>query len=88
MDTYPKKIDALEYHLVEDGFVAYDIGNDQVHFLNNTAYVVFELCNGKRSIENIAAYMQHEFKLQEKPIEEVMNAINNFVEIGLIELAQ
>jgi hypothetical protein len=47
----------LEVHRVEDGCVVFIPATDQVHFLNDTAMFVFDLCDGTRTADDL----RHEF---------------------------
>ena len=45
-------------HEVDDGFVVFDASTDRVHYLNPTATVVFSLCDGTRTTEEVAELVQ------------------------------
>ena len=51
-DVYVKA-DGHEFNPVPDGYVIYQSGRDRVHFLNPTAVIVYELCDGRHSVEQI-----------------------------------
>jgi hypothetical protein len=51
----PARVAGLETHEVDDGLVVYQAATDRVHYLNATASVIFELCTGERTAEEIAA---------------------------------
>ncbi len=48
-----------------DGFVVYHQPQDQVHYLNRTAAVVLELCDGERDLEEIVIEVSKLFNVDE-----------------------
>ena len=67
----PSRCEGLEVNQVADGLVVYQAAPEQVHYLNNTSAVIFELCEGHRSIEEIAEQVQDVFSLPAPPVDEV-----------------
>ncbi len=59
----PAPANGLDVHEVEDGFVVFDASTDRVHYLNPTATVVFSLCDGTRSTEEVAELVQSAWDL-------------------------
>ena len=51
----PTQAANLEINEVADGLVVFDPAVQQVHYLNNTASIVFELCDGATSPEQMVA---------------------------------
>ena len=43
----------FEIHEVPDGYIVYHKEQDRVHYLNKTAAVIFELCNGTKLPQDI-----------------------------------
>ena len=72
---YPKRVEEFELNQVEDGFVVYQAERDRVHYLNHTAALVLELCNGRLTAEQIAKTVQKAFGLAEPPFQEVEAAL-------------
>jgi hypothetical protein len=62
MADYPKRVDGLEINPAEDGFIIYQPEQDRVHYLNHTAVLVLELCNGKNTAAGIAGQAHINFK--------------------------
>ena len=75
MPEYPKRVEEFELNQVEDGFVVYQAERDRVHYLNHTAALVLELCNGRLTAEQIAKTVQKAFGLAEPPFQEVEAAL-------------
>ena len=80
----PSRADALEIHEVVDGFVVYDTERDRVHYLNHTAALVLQLCDGKHDGSAIAKLIQEAFALSEPPSGEVEECLGRFGEEGLV----
>ena len=80
----PTLVDGLDLCEVVDGYVVYEAGTDNVHYLNNTAALVLELCTGGNSREEIATALQSAFNLPEAPGAEVDDILARFTTTGLI----
>ena len=55
-----------------------------MHYLNNTSAVIFELCEGHRSIEEIAEQVQDVFSLPAPPIDEVKACVSDLVDKAVV----
>lgn len=84
MTTRPKRIDGLEIREVEDGFMVYPSGGSRVHYLNHTAVLVLELCNGRRSAADIAEQVRKAFGLSTPPRQEVDDVLAQMTGQGLV----
>lgn len=78
-----RKSQDLEIHIVEGQCVVYDTGADRVHYLNPTAALVLELCDGSRSVPEIAALVQEAYALPETPIDDVSRCLQSLSEMGI-----
>lgn len=79
------KAASLDKSEMTDGYLIYDRNKDRVHFLNPTAAIAFELCDGTRSIAEIAGYIQDAFNLAEAPLCAVETCLSSLHSEGLIE---
>lgn len=80
----PQLVDGLDFCEVVDGYVVYEAGTDRVHYLNNTAALVLELCTGANSREDIVTALRSAFNLQDAPGAEVGDILGRFAGEGLI----
>jgi hypothetical protein len=71
----PARVEGLEVSEVDDGLVVYQASPEQVHYLNNTAAFVFELCSGERTAGEIATLMGDAFSLVDPPVAEVVSCL-------------
>ena len=71
----------------DDGFVVHDARRDVVHYLNQTAAIVLCLCDGKRSISQIADLIANQFALGATPHDDVMAVVTRFESEGLVTWA-
>ena len=62
----------------------YQLKTDRVHFLNPTAMIIFELCDGKLTVSEIAAFLVSAFELKVSPAEEIHSCFGDLVAEGLI----
>ena len=51
----PDKVAGVEVNEVADGLVVFDPQTQQVHYLNSSASVVYELCDGRSTTDDIVA---------------------------------
>jgi hypothetical protein len=64
----PSVVEGLEVNEGRDGLTVYDPATDRVHYLNETAAIVFTLCDGRHSASGIAAFMADAFALDDPPL--------------------
>jgi len=79
-----EKAPSLEVNEVPDGYVVYQGERDHVHYLNNVAAVIFELCDGKHSSAEIGNVLQAAYELDTVPAEDVKASLQRLLEEGLI----
>lgn len=84
MDKCPKRIEGVEINKMEDGYVIFHSSLDDLLFLNHTAAIVLELCDGDTEIKEIYAIVQDVFKLEEAPKNEIDTCLKEFEEACLI----
>jgi hypothetical protein len=80
----PKRPEDLDINPAEDGFIIYQPDLDRVHFLNPTAVLILELCDGTRPIAAIAAMVQEAYGLPAPPLDEVRDAVEKMTQEGLL----
>jgi hypothetical protein len=83
-NSHPRPAEGIEISEVADGYVVYDPKHDRVHYLNQTAVIVLELCNGQVTAGELASIIQEVYDLPASPAEEVAECVNRLVEEGLI----
>jgi hypothetical protein len=69
----PEQYPNLKIFEADDGYIVYHRERDRVHFLNHTAVLLLELCNGKHSVSDMIS------------IKEVTDIISRFGQEGLIQ---
>ena len=84
MDHLPRQSDAIEINRVADGYIVYQPAEDRVHYLNQTAAVIFEFCNGRNSPQTIAEAVGNLFDLPRPPAKEVADCLGDLSQKGLI----
>ena len=78
------RADDLDVNEVPDGYVIYQTAADRVHYLNKTAAIVFELCDGVRGADDIVARMSSMFELQGAADGEIEASIQSLLKEGLV----
>ncbi|HLK65922.1 MAG TPA: PqqD family protein [Bryobacteraceae bacterium] len=81
----PRKAEGLEICLVEDQCIVYDTRKDEVHYLNATAALVLELCDGRRSTGEIATVVQEAYGLPVPPVDDIAQCVNSLVEMAIVD---
>lgn len=80
----PARTEGLDVHDVEDGLVVYDTKTDRVHYLNATATLVFEVCDGTRTADTIVELVGAAWGLDELPSEQVRGCLDQLRAEGVI----
>ena len=74
----------LEVHEVPDGYIVYQGAADNVCYLNKTAAITFEFCDGKLAAEDIVARVAKAFDLDISAHAEIRACLDSLVKEGLI----
>jgi hypothetical protein len=83
--TYnPRQVHGLEIRPEGDGYIVYQPKQDRAHFLNPTAVLVLELCNGMNSTDEIVNLVKQAYDLPDPPAEGVHQAVTQFMSEGLL----
>ena len=77
MSDFPRQTADLDISEVEDGLVVFEPTARRVHHLNVTITLVFELCTGANSVEQITSLVQTAFALPTPPATEVAAALES-----------
>ena len=80
----PVRRAGLEIDKAKEGYMIYDPAKDRVHYLNHTAVVVLELCDGKTSPTRIAEMLRHAYGLPKAPRKDVERTLSQLKREGLV----
>jgi hypothetical protein len=80
----PKMAEGLDITETDDGLIVYQESTDRVHHLNPTAAVVLEICDGTRTVEQIARVVGETFGLSEVPERETKACLEDLAREKLI----
>jgi len=88
----PRRREELRCHEMDDEAVVYDVAHHAVHYLNRTAYQIWTLCDGRRSVEAIADIMATRYGLrdpvdQERLRADILRTIEDLERNGLFDAA-
>ncbi len=75
----------LEVHDVPDGYIVYQTENDRVHYLNKTAAVIFEFCDGNHGPEDIVTRVAKAFDLGPSAHNEIRAGLDSLLKEGLVQ---
>ena len=85
MTQYPRQAKSLKLSRENDGLVVKDTRRDRIHYLNHTAGMVLVLCDGKKSVKEIASLLQSQFGKKETAESEVTDIIEQFAAEKLVK---
>ena len=74
----------LDVNAVADGYVIYDAERDRVHYLNPTAVILLELCNGQIKTKELPELVRSLYELPETPTKDVHECLEKLLEEGLV----
>ena len=74
----------IEIREVSDGFVAYDPARDRLHYLNLTATMLLESCDGNIRARELPELLAAAFRLDAPPVAEVESCLAKLLEEGLL----
>ncbi len=80
----PRQVPDLEISQIVDGYVVYDPATNCVHYLNHTAAVVLELCDGELPVDRIVDLVRSAWDLPARPVDEVEACVARFEKVGLV----
>ena len=76
--------DGIEVNKVADGYIVYQPERDRVHYLNHTAVLLLELCDGKTRAGELAELLKSAYDLPAPPIAEVSECLSSLLDEGLL----
>jgi Coenzyme PQQ synthesis protein D (PqqD) len=80
----PARVSEIEINEVADGYIVHDRAADKVHYLNHTAAILLELCNGQSTLGELPELLRQAFDLSEPPHAEVRDCLEQLIKEGLI----
>lgn len=83
-DMRVRRAPDIEIREVSEGFVAYDPARDRLHFLNLTATMLLETCDGKVPARDLPELLAAAYQLETAPVREVEDCLNRLLEEGLL----
>ena len=68
-----------------DEYLFYDRKGDQVHILNGTARTIYLLCDGTRSVEQVARAIAEQYGIDlEQARRDTSEAVDQLIRLGLL----
>jgi hypothetical protein len=84
----PRRAAGIELSEVTDGFLVYQPARDRVHYLNATAALVLEICDGSLPARDLPSFLAMAFSLAAPPRDEVAACLTKLLAEGLLENAE
>ncbi len=79
-----RRCDGIEVHDAQDGLVIFFPETQRVHHLNQTAAVLFELCDGTRATSDLPKLVADLFQLDATPVEEVRAGVQQLMDESIL----
>ena len=76
----------LQVNPMEDGYVVYQPVRDRVHFLNRTAALVLELCDGRNDAHDIEVLVAEAYGIVEPKQSLTGDILERFTQEGIVYL--
>lgn len=84
MDSVFRKTPGCHVVEVDDGFVVNDAASECAHFMNVTGALVYEMCDGEMTAEEIVRFIDRTFSLTTSSSSEVIACLGELEDKGLI----
>ena len=81
----PAQVATLEVDEVGDGLVIYQRRPERVHYLNNTASLLYLLSTGATSAIEMAVALEQAFDLKTTPLDETTDCVDRLLELGVLQ---
>ncbi|MFP3907393.1 MAG: PqqD family protein [Acidimicrobiales bacterium] len=83
-DNRPVARDDIEIYEADDGLLIYDLQRDRAHHLNSTAGIIFSMCTGQTTVDDMVGHLQEAFGLPQPPQDEVLTCLEDLRGEGLL----
>ena len=83
-DDRPTPAAGIEVVELAEGLVVRQVAPPRVHHLNNTASIVLQLCDGGRSVAEVAQVLAESFGLARPPVAEVSACVEGLRRAGVL----
>lgn len=83
-DACLRRAPELEINEVTDGFLVYQRDRDRLHFLNGTAALVLESCDGTLAARELPRLVAAAFELDAPPVDDVAACLTALLGEGLL----
>ena len=80
----PSQVLTLEVDEVDDGLVIYQRRPERVHYVNNTAALLYAMSTGAMSAIEMALALEQAFDLTTTPLAETTDCIDRLLELGVL----
>lgn len=86
MQMLPLRLAKIMQQTLDNETLLLDSQGDTVHVLNSTAFAIWELCDGKHTVEQMEAAIADQFELPSDHTlsQDIRQTLNLFLEKGLL----
>ena len=83
-DASPIRAKGLDINVMHDGVVIYQRDRKKIHYLNHTAGLVLELCDGQHRPAELARIVAEAYGIAEPPHEDVLTCLQDLMTKELV----
>ncbi len=83
-DAMPIRTEGLEINVMHDGVVIYQRDQKKIHYLNHTAGLLLELCDGHHKPAELATIVSKAYGLAEPPHDDIANCLQDLLAKELV----
>lgn len=91
MNAIPVRRGTIRCHELDGEAVLYDPAHHAVHYLNGTAYLIWQHCDGRRNTQALLEDLTQQFECDEPPADlqpQILAGLAHLVENGLVDWGQ
>jgi Coenzyme PQQ synthesis protein D (PqqD) len=81
------RAEGLDIHEVPDGYIIYQPVRDRVHYLNKTAAIILEFCDGLLPEDEIVSRVAKVYDLGSAAHDEIRAGLDSLKNEGLVQLS-
>jgi len=83
-DALLTRTEGLDINVMHDGVVVYQREHKKIHYLNHTAGLVLELCDGKHKPAELASAVGEAYGLADAPYDDIVACLQDLLAKELV----
>ncbi len=85
LDMQPRRLERLKGRDLGDEYIFYDSSGEKLHILNGTAREIYLLCDGSRTLSEVADSMKEMYEVDEETARsDVLDTVQQLIDLELL----